>query len=96
MRQNKIKQMWRDGKPSTLGWLSIAHSFSAELMARQGFDALCVDLQHGTSELERRPAHAAGRFADRHGAVRARRLERSGSHHARPSILAPTASSCRW
>ena len=50
MRQNKIKQMWRDGKPSTLGWLSIGHSFSAELMARQGFDALCVDLQHGTSE----------------------------------------------
>jgi 4-hydroxy-2-oxoheptanedioate aldolase len=51
MRLNKIKQMWRDGKPSTLGWLSIAHSFSAEIMARQGFDALCVDLQHGTSEL---------------------------------------------
>ena len=50
MRQNKIKQMWRDGKPSTLGWLSISHSFSAEIMARQGFDALCVDLQHGTSE----------------------------------------------
>ena len=51
MRPNKIKQMWRDGKPTTLGWLSIAHGFSAELMARQGFDALCVDLQHGTSEL---------------------------------------------
>jgi 4-hydroxy-2-oxoheptanedioate aldolase len=50
MRQNKIKQMWRDGKPSTLGWLSIAHSFSAEIMARQGFDALCIDLQHGTVE----------------------------------------------
>ncbi|MFT5447609.1 MAG: 4-hydroxy-2-oxoheptanedioate aldolase [Gammaproteobacteria bacterium] len=50
MRLNKIKQMWRDGKPSTLGWLSIGHGFSAEIMARQGFDALCVDLQHGTSE----------------------------------------------
>jgi 4-hydroxy-2-oxoheptanedioate aldolase len=51
MRLNKIKEMWRDGKPSTLGWLSISHGFSAEIMARQGFDALCVDLQHGTSEL---------------------------------------------
>lgn len=51
MRPNKIKQMWRDGKCSTLGWLSIAHGFTAEIMARQGFDALCIDLQHGTSEL---------------------------------------------
>lgn len=51
MRPNKIKQMWNEGKPVTLGWLSIANSFSAEVMARQGFDAICVDLQHGTSEL---------------------------------------------
>ena len=52
MRPNKIKQMWRDGKYLTLGWLSISHGFSAEVMARQGFDALCVDLQHGTSEMK--------------------------------------------
>lgn len=51
MRPNKIKQMWRDGKYVTLGWLSIAHGFTAEVMARQGFDALCIDLQHGTSEM---------------------------------------------
>ena len=52
MRPNKIKQMWADGKSTTLGWLSISHGFTAEVMARQGFDALCVDLQHGTSELK--------------------------------------------
>ena len=51
MRPNKIKQLWKEGKPVTLGWLSIGNSFSAEVMARQGFDALCVDLQHGTTEL---------------------------------------------
>ncbi len=51
MRKNKIKEKWRAGKATTLGWLSIAHSFTAEIMARQGFDALCVDLQHGTNEL---------------------------------------------
>ncbi len=51
MRPNKIKQMWRDGKCATLGWLSVSHGFTAELMARQGFDALCVDLQHGTAEM---------------------------------------------
>ena len=51
MRPNKIKQMWRDGKCVTLGWLSVSHGFTAEIMARQGFDALCVDLQHGTNEM---------------------------------------------
>ena len=51
MRPNKLKQIWRDGKCATLGWLSVANGFTAELMARQGFDALCVDLQHGLSEM---------------------------------------------
>jgi 4-hydroxy-2-oxoheptanedioate aldolase len=51
MRSNKIKQMWRDGKSTSLGWLSASHSFTAEVMARQGFDALCIDLQHGTAEM---------------------------------------------
>src|SRR5580698_5521747 len=51
MRPNKIKQMWRDGQYVTLGWLSVAHGFTKKVMARQGFDALCVDLQHGTAEM---------------------------------------------
>ena len=29
MRPNKIKQMWKEGKTVTLGWLSIADTFSA-------------------------------------------------------------------
>ena len=52
MRPNKIKQMWRAGQYVTLGWLSVSHGFTAEIMARQGFDALCVDLQHGTAEMK--------------------------------------------
>src|ERR1043165_9733651 len=52
MGPNKIKQMWRDKKFVTLGWISVSHGFTAEVMARQGFDALCVDLQHGTSEMK--------------------------------------------
>ena len=51
MRPNKIKQLWSEGKSTTLGWLSISHGFTAEMMARQGFDALCVDMQHGTCEM---------------------------------------------
>src|SRR5260370_20846665 len=51
MRKNKIKEMWRAKKCVTLGWLSLSHGFIAAVMARQGFDALCVDLQHGTAEM---------------------------------------------
>lgn len=51
MRPNKIKEMWRAGKYVTMGWLSVSHGFTAEIMARQGFDTLCVDMQHGTTEM---------------------------------------------
>ena len=52
MRKNKIKEIWAAKKCATMGWLSVGHSFTAEVMARQGgFDALTVDLQHGTNEM---------------------------------------------
>jgi len=51
MRANRIKQMWRDNKCVTMGWLSVSHGFTAEVMARQGFDALVVDMQHGLTDM---------------------------------------------
>ena len=50
MRPNRIKQLWREGTCVTLGWLSVPNGFTAEVMARQGFDALCVDMQHGLTD----------------------------------------------
>ena len=47
MRKNKLKQMFKDNKPVINGWLQIPHSFSAEVMAKQGWDSLTIDLQHG-------------------------------------------------
>lgn len=47
MRANRVRQLWREGKPAIGGWLGIPSSFSAEIMAHQGFDWLCVDMQHG-------------------------------------------------
>ena len=47
MRPNSVKQRWRDGKIAVGGWLTIPSSFSAEVMAHQGFDWVCVDTQHG-------------------------------------------------
>jgi 4-hydroxy-2-oxoheptanedioate aldolase len=47
MRENIIKTIWQTGDASVNGWLHIPSSWSAEVMAHQGFDSLTVDLQHG-------------------------------------------------
>ena len=39
--------MISEGKPIINGWLQIPSSFSAELMAHQGWDSLTIDMQHG-------------------------------------------------
>ena len=47
MRSNRVKQLWREGKPAIGGFLSIPSGFSAEIMAHTGLDWLCIDMQHG-------------------------------------------------
>src|SRR4051812_3847941 len=47
MRTNTVKAKWAAGKPAIGAWLSINSSLTAEVMAHQGFDWLCVDTQHG-------------------------------------------------
>lgn len=42
-----LKHLWREQKVVLNGWLSIPNAFSAELMARQGWDSLVIDMQHG-------------------------------------------------
>ena len=46
-----MKQLWAEGKHVTMGWLSVSHAFTAEIMARQGFDALVIDMQHGLTDM---------------------------------------------
>ena len=81
VRPNKIKQMWRAGQYVTMGWLSISHGITAEVMARQGFDTLCIDMQHGTTEMNDVCSTPAGDLADRHGAGRAGAVEGPGNHY---------------
>ena len=47
MRENTSLKTWRaDGQ--TIGcWLSLGNAYSAEAIARMGFDWVCVDMQHG-------------------------------------------------
>ncbi|MFQ5874473.1 MAG: HpcH/HpaI aldolase/citrate lyase family protein [Dehalococcoidia bacterium] len=47
MRKNKIKAMWREGKPAVICWVGIADTYVAETLAHAGFDALVLDMQHG-------------------------------------------------
>ena len=52
MIRNKLKQSWAEGKPTINGWLSIANSFTAEIMAAQGYDSIGIDLQHGAVDYQ--------------------------------------------
>lgn len=47
MARNPIRTAWAEGRPILNGWLSIANAFTAEIVARQGYDALTIDIQHG-------------------------------------------------
>ena len=47
MRQNSTKARWRRGEVAHGAWLMIPDSFSAEVVAHQGFDWVCIDMQHG-------------------------------------------------
>jgi 4-hydroxy-2-oxoheptanedioate aldolase len=47
MRENKIKALWREGKPACLGWCNTADTYIGEIMAHAGFDGVCLDMQHG-------------------------------------------------
>ena len=47
MRANTAKRKLREGQVAVGGWLGVPSSYSAEIMAHQGFDWLCIDTQHG-------------------------------------------------
>jgi len=47
-----LKEQWKAGANVVGGWLSIPATLSAEVMARAGFDYVCVDTQHGAVEYQ--------------------------------------------
>ncbi|MEO5772370.1 MAG: aldolase/citrate lyase family protein, partial [Burkholderiaceae bacterium] len=50
MRENRLRTLWQNDQAAVNGWLAIPNSFSAEVMAHQGWDTLTIDLQHGVIE----------------------------------------------
>jgi len=49
--RNRVKQLLRDGQKTSGAWLQLTSTFSAEIMARAGFDWLIVDLEHAPGDL---------------------------------------------
>ena len=47
MRENNVKKVVAQGGTVVNGWLGIPSAVSAEFMALQGWDSMCIDLQHG-------------------------------------------------
>jgi 4-hydroxy-2-oxoheptanedioate aldolase len=52
MRPNPLRTLWQSGGAAVNGWLAIPSSFSAEVMAHQGWDSLTIDLQHGVVDYQ--------------------------------------------
>jgi 4-hydroxy-2-oxoheptanedioate aldolase len=47
MRDNRLRQLWREDRAAINGWLAIPSGVAAETMAHQGWDTLTADMQHG-------------------------------------------------
>lgn len=53
MRENRLRSIWKTGGAVVNGWLAVPSTFSAEVMAYQGWDSLTVDLQHGLVDYQK-------------------------------------------
>jgi 4-hydroxy-2-oxoheptanedioate aldolase len=47
MFKNRLKTLWSNGIGTINAWLSLGNSFTAEIMAAQGYDSVTIDMQHG-------------------------------------------------
>ena len=52
MDTNPLRARWRESKPVVNGWVAIPDGFAAEVMARQGWDSITVDMQHGVTHYD--------------------------------------------
>lgn len=47
---NTMMETWAAGGETLGSWLSLGSSHSAEIVARAGYDYVCVDMQHGAAD----------------------------------------------
>lgn len=47
---SKLREVWDAGEAAHGAWLSLPGPHTAEIVARAGFDYVCVDMQHGLAD----------------------------------------------
>ena len=52
MKKNTLKTIWENGQTVINGWLHTPNTWTAEVMANQGWDSLTIDMQHGLMGIE--------------------------------------------
>lgn len=52
MHTNELKAKLSRGEKAICGWLAIPDTFTAEIMAAQGYDGLTIDMQHGAVDYQ--------------------------------------------
>ena len=60
----RLRRVWDRGEAALNGWLSIPSTVTAEMVARQDYDSIVVDLQRGLIDYQMALPHDAG---DRRG-----------------------------
>jgi len=48
--KNKLRSLWAKGGVGVNAWLGIPSTITAEIVSKQGFDSITVDLQHGLTD----------------------------------------------
>jgi len=48
--QNKLRVRWQEEAVAVNAWLGIPSTVTAEIVSRQGFDSITIDLQHGIND----------------------------------------------
>ncbi len=48
--QNKLRTLWNEDASAINAWLGIPSTITAEIVSRQGFDAITIHLQHGITD----------------------------------------------
>ena len=51
MQTDAIKTKWATGATTLGAWITMREPVTAEVAASAGFDYVCVDMQHGLSDL---------------------------------------------
>lgn len=111
MQKGRLRVLWDEGHCARAAWVTLNHPFVAELLARAGFDILCLDMQHGLitegdllgmlQAISQTPARALVRVPSSHPALLMKVLDLGAAGVIVPLVntaeeAARVVSACRY